>query len=60
MQLQRELGAADYESIRGALEENVEPGAEADAAERLRPTVARMRICENKMLAAIQGLVSAG
>ncbi len=58
IQLQRELGTAGYESIRGALDENVEPGSEADASEQLRPTVARIRICENKMLAAIQGLAS--
>jgi len=59
-QLQVELGAAGYDGLRSALNENVEPGAEAVASELLRPTVARMRVCENRMLAAIHALAASG
>lgn len=59
MQLQTELGAAGYDSIRPVLNENVEAGAEIEASQQLRPTVARMRLCENRMLAAIQALATA-
>ena len=59
MKLQAEFGGASYDSIRPALHENVEPGGEAEASAQLRPTVARMKLCENKMLAAIQALATA-
>jgi len=58
MQLQAELGAAGYDGLRGALHEHVDADAEAEASELLRPTVARMRVCENRMLAAIQALAA--
>ncbi len=60
MQLQTELGAAGYDSIRQGLHEIVGAGEEADASVALRPTVARMRVCESRMLAAIRELAAAG
>jgi hypothetical protein len=60
LQLQTELGAAGYDRVGPALQANVEPGAEIEACEQLRPTVARMRLCENRMLAAIQALATNG
>lgn len=58
-QLQVELGGAGYDGLRSALDANVESGAEAVASELLRPTVARMRVCENRMLGAIRALAAA-
>ena len=57
--LQAELGAAGYEHIRPALHAHVVSGAEADGSQLLQPTVARMRLCEARMLAAIQALAAA-
>ncbi len=59
MRLEEELGAAGYDSIRESLYENVVAGDEAEASQRLRPVVARMRLCETRMLAAIQALAAA-
>lgn len=58
MRLQEELGAAGYDGIREALHETVVAGDEAQAAQQLRPVVARMRLCESRMLAAIHGLAA--
>ena len=58
--LQAGLRAAGYDGIGPALHENVQPGEEAQASGRLRSTVARMRLCENRMLATIQGMAGAG
>jgi len=58
MRLQERLGAAGYDGIREALHENVAAGGEAEASQQLRPVVARMRLCETRMLAAIQGLAA--
>lgn len=57
--LQAELGAAGYEHIKPALHAHVVAGAEADGSQLLQPTVARMRLCEARMLAAIQALATA-
>ena len=57
--LQAELGAAGYEHIRPALHAHVVSGTEADGSQLLQPTVARMRLCEARMLAAIQALAAA-
>jgi len=59
MRLQEELGAAGYDGIRESLHENVSAGDEAEASQQLRPVVARMRLCETRMLAAIQALAAA-
>ena len=56
--LQAELGAAGYEHIRPALHAHVVSGAEADGSLVLQPAVARMRLCEARMLAAIQALAT--
>jgi len=58
MQLQVELGAAGYDGIRESLHENVSAGDEAEASRQLQPVVARMRLCETRMLAAIQALAA--
>ena len=60
MRLQEELGAAGYDRIHESLHENILAGNEAEASQALRPVVARMRLCEARMLAAIQGLAAAG
>lgn len=53
------LGAAGYEQIRPALHAHVVAGEETEGSQLLQPTVARMRVCEAKMLAAIQALAAA-
>lgn len=57
--LQEELGAAGYDGIAAALKEDVAAGEEAAASLQLQPFVARMRICETRMVAAIQALAAA-
>jgi hypothetical protein len=54
--LQEELGGVGYDRIGAALDEHVVDGDELAASRQLQPTVARMRICETRMLAAIQAL----
>lgn len=54
--LQEELGAAGYDGIRESLHAHVIAGDEAEASQTLQPTVARMRLCESRMLSAIQAL----
>ncbi len=56
--LREELDVAGYDGIAAALHENVAAGDEAAASSQLQPFVARMRICETRMLAAIQALAA--
>lgn len=52
--LRAELDDAGHGTILPALDVRAEPGDELETSASLRPTVARMRVCEPRMVSAIQ------
>lgn len=56
--LRTELDEAGYGTILPALDVRAEPGDELETSASLRPTVARMRVCEPRMVSAIQALAT--
>ena len=55
-QLRTDLAEVDQPGIVAALHGEAVPGLEAEASQRLRPVVARMKVCEARLLSAIQSL----
>ena len=55
-QLRDELAAVDQPGIVSALHATAVPADEAQASQQLRPVVARMKVCEARLLSAIQAL----
>jgi hypothetical protein len=57
-QLRSDLAEAGHAAILPALDVRSVPGEEMETSVALRPTVARMRICEPRMVSAIQTLAT--